>query len=55
VVDGLTNLVNTFDQRITDLQTLTGTMMSEYRSGIASSVALSGHHLFKSTFGEAIY
>ena len=40
-VDGLTNLVNTFDQRITDLQTLTGTMMSEYRSGIASSVALS--------------
>tara|TARA_B100000900_G_scaffold407782_1_gene421000 strand:- start:133 stop:1041 length:909 start_codon:yes stop_codon:yes gene_type:complete len=40
-VDGLTSLVNTFDQRITDLQTLTGTMMSEYRSGIASSVALS--------------
>ena len=40
-VDGLNNLVNTFDQRITDLQTLTGTMMSEYRSGIASSVALS--------------
>lgn len=40
-VDGLTTLVNTFDQRITDLQTLTGTMMSEYRSGIASSVALS--------------
>lgn len=40
-VDGLTNLVNTFDQRITDLQTLTGTMMGEYRSGIASSVALS--------------
>jgi hypothetical protein len=40
-VDSLTTLVNTFDQRITDLQTLTGTMMSEYRSGIASSVALS--------------
>jgi hypothetical protein len=40
-VDGLNDLVNTFDQRITDLQTLTGTMMSEYRSGIASSVALS--------------
>ena len=40
-VEGLTQLVDTYDGRITNLQTLTELMQNEYRSGIAASIALS--------------